>query len=208
MRWGSAATSSPTGGRIRRHAPSTCGHRAIGPTSFCPTSSRPRSYATSATSVARSGRARATDSTSGSTATHRNSANPSASRSGCRIRASTKRAFNSPRADRRIPARVGLTVPLTSLRLEPAEIIRVALVHVFETQEIVIEVSVQLSPLRPLADQPLDLDQAGARLGARDPVEAVTKFGRQRGNRVLRVEIQPIVFRAREVEQRPQPPDA
>src|SRR5688572_929542 len=96
---------------------------------------------------------------------------------------------------------------MSSARLEPAQIVRVALMQILQLQQVVVQVAVQLLAPGRLRDLALDADEARPRLRFRDAVEASPEFGGEVSDRVVYVEVQAIVISAREVEHLAQPAD-
>src|SRR5205809_253922 len=68
---------------------------------------------------------------------------------------------------------------LSSLRFQPAQVVRVALVEVFQLEQVVVEMAVELTAFGPIGDEAFDLHQPRASFALTDAVEARVEFGRE-----------------------------
>src|SRR5262245_62438322 len=73
--------------------------------------------------------------------------------------------------------------------------------QVFELEHVVEHVPVELPRLAPQAEDALDLHQPGADVALGDTVQAAIELCGELGHRVVAVQLQALVLRARQVEQ-------
>ena len=76
---------------------------------------------------------------------------------------------------------------------------------VLQLQEIIVQVTIQLAPTTPFANQAFNLVQTTPDVTHTEPIEALLEFGSQLANGIVVIQVKPVEIVTRKIKQLAQP---